>query len=826
MLLCSQPSSPNSCGVHYNLSQLPRTRCGTCEGRCGLTNTLSRNNYCSCDTACVVYNDCCWNVQSACPEVFMNASSLRATFTTLPLTLCLKIPSNGDYFLFVQQCSATRTMCPYSISEKSLDLNYGVPVRDIEDGIYYVNAKCALCNGANHLELARVDVECDFEDNSTIHDTGYDGNRTITMEDLLHAVETSAECHLKYVFPKPSPRICVPVVDFCPAYCDNEELSYLCTTESQSYMTVLPSDEDDEHNVTYRNEFCALCNLNTLNITHCGFYIAAPMTPPWETIPGFSLSLLLDFNPEHGPSVGYITVVCDNDQVVLPSGIGCGDVVCPRGYTLKDGVCVDESDTGWIIVHSAFHLRLVGQISICNSSVIMGCISSEILGGLVNATLAVHLDAGTGPNVSCAYVCRYDMTELVVYRVMIHYHGYNTNLVEYWQRTGLKVISCAILSLENAMNISFTNHELEVADIGVIWTPDDINTTCAGISLPITDFEITNGSYILKATGDRYTENDVIVQHTNIILCSNESDLGGSYVLFSTSTGLGITTIVLSLISLLCLCCRLVLQCKSKHFHTLAGRMQCHLAVALALATCLLLVSPLTIECPLACGILGALKYYAYVACFLWMACIAGDTWRAFRPLNVRANDNPTRALTKYTCASWLTPLVMTGILYGLDYTDIPERYKPQMGGYACWFSERFTLMIYFLPVVCAFALVNIILFLMTVRELRIAFQNSVAVQKTAEKKCEFLIYVKLFLLMGLTWTVGFVAGWVNIEPVWYIFVVLNSSQGIYLFLAFVIDLHAIVKAMRQSCISSGMNALSKSHSSSGKARVTLDTRL
>ena len=43
----------------------------------------------------------------------------------------------------------------------------------------------------------------------------------------------------------------------------------------------------------------------------------------------------------------------------------------------------------------------------------------------------------------------------------------------------------------------------------------------------------------------------------------------------------------------------------------------------------------------------------------------------------------------------------------------------------------------------------------------------------------------RLAVIMGLTWITGLAAGFVDLEPVWYVFVGLNTLQGLFIFVAF-----------------------------------------
>ncbi|XP_030831929.1 adhesion G-protein coupled receptor G2-like [Strongylocentrotus purpuratus] len=47
-------------------------------------------------------------------------------------------------------------------------------------------------------------------------------------------------------------------------------------------------------------------------------------------------------------------------------------------------------------------------------------------------------------------------------------------------------------------------------------------------------------------------------------------------------------------------------------------------------------------------------------------------------------------------------------------------------------------------------------------------------------------IYVKMSTLLGFTWIFGFVAAFADVTALWYIFIILNSLQGVYIFIAFI----------------------------------------
>lgn len=46
-------------------------------------------------------------------------------------------------------------------------------------------------------------------------------------------------------------------------------------------------------------------------------------------------------------------------------------------------------------------------------------------------------------------------------------------------------------------------------------------------------------------------------------------------------------------------------------------------------------------------------------------------------------------------------------------------------------------------------------------------------------------LYARLATICGLSWVVGLVAGWLDFQPLWYAFVILNTLQGVFIFFSF-----------------------------------------
>lgn len=101
-----------------------------------------------------------------------------------------------------------------------------------------------------------------------------------------------------------------------------------------------------------------------------------------------------------------------------------------------------------------------------------------------------------------------------------------------------------------------------------------------------------------------------------------------------------------------------------------------------------------------------------------------------------------------------------------------------------CWFSHKKALLVYFAVPFSGVMGFNIFLFLFSAY---IIFDTTKTGSKmtTCGPKTNFHLYLRLAVIMGLTWVTGLAAGFINLEPLWFAFVALNALQGLFIFVAF-----------------------------------------
>ena len=305
---------------------------------------------------------------------------------------------------------------------------------------------------------------------------------------------------------------------------------------------------------------------------------------------------------------------------------------------------------------------------------------------------------------------------------------------------------------------------------------------CKGVRIPESAFTIDNKSLVLITNdGHEYYEWEYIMTNASAVICLNTT-----YMDFSTSSALGITTIILSSISLLGLICRLILQPLWQQYKSFPGRMQFNLVLALAFAMSLLLLSSLANDMYRVCFILGVLKYFAFLSSFVWMTCVAGDTCWALRSRVCRRLVEGA-SLLRYLLIGWLLPLVLSISLLSIDLSKSDTPFAPQFGGRICWITQKLPLILFFFVPFFICVTLNSVFFLLTVGLLKTSSMESKALRKSKDTQHLWKVYLKLFSIMGLAWVIGFVAIWVDSVVVWFLFVILNASQGIFIFIAFVV---------------------------------------
>ena len=211
-----------------------------------------------------------------------------------------------------------------------------------------------------------------------------------------------------------------------------------------------------------------------------------------------------------------------------------------------------------------------------------------------------------------------------------------------------------------------------------------------------------------------------------------------------------------------------------------------NLTISLFIAQTTFMFQDIFISYQILCLCIAIFHHYAWLSYFFLMNAIAFEVALKFRSFNSlikgRCNLVHKEKLACLLVYGWVTPLflVITGVV--LDNVE-SSQFSPQYGkGSACWMNNPMGVLAFFvIPFSCIVCLNTCLLVFAIIRIKRISTHGAVL----SQEQSYFHTNVKLSVLMGVSWMIGLVASYTEIDAIWYVFIVLNTLQGAVLFFTF-----------------------------------------
>ncbi|NXH32848.1 AGRG3 protein, partial [Myiagra hebetior] len=190
---------------------------------------------------------------------------------------------------------------------------------------------------------------------------------------------------------------------------------------------------------------------------------------------------------------------------------------------------------------------------------------------------------------------------------------------------------------------------------------------------------------------------------------------------------------------------------------------------------------------PRTCGVLGGLTHYCLLCCFTWMALEGCQLYLLFvKVLGIYIHQY----LAKLCLIGWGFPVLVVGVAgfigsygeYSIQNTD------HQFIAHLCWITSKH-LLVHYITNCGYFGLIflfNIAVF-GVVTQKSCSLQGTRAVQGHRKPWKVALVAAGLFCLLGATWALAFLTYGISSTPVLYLFTILNSLQGIFIFIWLVV---------------------------------------
>lgn len=300
-----------------------------------------------------------------------------------------------------------------------------------------------------------------------------------------------------------------------------------------------------------------------------------------------------------------------------------------------------------------------------------------------------------------------------------------------------------------------------------------------------------NNSVYVPAYDKTYPDGQFWLSLDGVYICRPSDVFSGTD---KFSPVMGYVTFACLGVSLLCLVVHLIISCIAPELQNLSGKNLFSLSLALVGAYTSFLANMFTNDIShISCLVLAVLMYYFYLSAFFWMLNIGFDVARTLKLATTELRLTSGAQWGKYLVYSfvgWVVPAIMVAgavVIDVMDFKEIPDMFKPGFGGSnigLCWFSRRSSLLIYFVIPFSIIMSLNLVFFLSSACIVWETTRSSAKIT-TSGPKTNFYLYLRLSVLMGLSWIAGVVAGGLDIEQVWYVFLVLNTLQGLFILVFF-----------------------------------------
>lgn len=115
-----------------------------------------------------------------------------------------------------------------------------------------------------------------------------------------------------------------------------------------------------------------------------------------------------------------------------------------------------------------------------------------------------------------------------------------------------------------------------------------------------------------------------------------------------------------------------------------------------------------------------------------------------------------------YSLWSWVVPAIIIGAALGAEFSgdEVLQYVRPGYGTNDCWISRASGLLIFAVAPLVVVMVLNIVFFSWSAY---LIHSTTSMLQNMSRTRKDFRLYVRLALIMGLTWVTGLIAGFADV---------------------------------------------------------------
>ena len=389
-------------------------------------------------------------------------------------------------------------------------------------------------------------------------------------------------------------------------------------------------------------------------------------------------------------------------------------------------------------------------------------------------------------------------------------------------RPGLTLRNGQCTRISNSTAKSNSPYKKAIFPIFPIVNSSIDESSCIYMKIDDTTFHIlSNNTLYLNNSGDIYESQNYMISNNTVYICQKDyigrlnmndkhKDMGQDIVS-------GILSLVGHIISILSLLVLIFFYSWIKTLRTLPGKCLLCLACSLAAAQLAFVIGTFTIGVHVVCEVIGILTHFGYLLAFFWMNVMAFDVYITFRNRFATASSSGKKFIS-YVLYTLLLPMCIVGVAVLSDNTSIGMP-KPSYGRPYCWIGQSEAILYYFVIPIGTLLLFNFVFFSLAVYHICQSSAQDQLDKNPHPNRKRLLLYVKLSTIMGLTWIFGYIALINGLSVFWYLFIIFNALQGLFICLAFLCN-RKVSNLFRQKL------GLTKSRSPTPSTALTRNTIL
>lgn len=184
------------------------------------------------------------------------------------------------------------------------------------------------------------------------------------------------------------------------------------------------------------------------------------------------------------------------------------------------------------------------------------------------------------------------------------------------------------------------------------------------------------------------------------------------------------------------------------------------------------------------CTVFAALLHFGFLSTFFWTSVLSFDIWK--NVVTVRISSNKRTRLAAYCLIAWGGPMVVVVLGIALDKVASDFALSPNYGRSSCWIDSTWNQIVFLLMPMAVMLVFVISLYVHIVVYVRRIARRAAAFDfKAGDGRSNMTLFIKLGLIMGLTWLLAFVSLFIASLVVDIAVTVLVGLQGVYLFFGF-----------------------------------------